>query len=466
MDISQTEQLSSLIDEAKNQRLSPAKEDQAVTLIRELLLSGRVGIQKALEAAVQLSWTIGVKALSETWPNLKDSARRLIVTSLNHHTNEQGRRVRMSVARGLFPIDPRVTLKMLASVCTEMLAAPPETITNKDRQSFSNVFIGKGKPWLHQLELTGLRPGEATKIVQCAAGACFPKEVSPFTQLCLLRWINATGRFEKLPNETMEKIALGIQRWPLKFRKELARDIPNLPDSIREAIGITREPDVETFPEGSVPSASEVSASESEATSSTDGEETTSKPTGFPHKTRSRNRAAGSGNVGKGGFDFTRSLQEIQRYVSSLESELTEAKEKLRRVSENSRRSRRNGRSENSLSSEELVKELESLKRYNGQLEDRVDELHHQLTEFAADQEEIASSLRAGSDDAITDAREQYRIMLGVKLRQEFEEFQAVEREPEDEVFREHYRILLKSVFETLAECGVDLHHAEKTVAE
>ncbi len=465
MEISPNEQLSNLVEEAKKQRLSPAKEDQAVSLIKELLLTGRVGIQQALEAAVQLSWSIGVKALSETWPNLKDSARRLIVTSLNHHKNEQGRRIRMSVARGLFPIDPRVTLKMLASVCDELLNANPETITNKDRQSFSNVFIGKGKPWLHHLELSGLRPGEATKIVQCAAGACFPREVSPFTQICLLRWINGTGRFAKLPKETLKMIAQGVQRWPTKFRRELARDIPQVPDLVREAMGLMEESDAELIPEGSDSKDPENSATKSEAAPSTDVEETP-KPLGSPAKTRTRNKTAGVGSPGKGGFDFTRSIQEIQRYVSGLENELAETKERIRRASDSTKRSRRSGRGEEPHSGEELEKELESLRRYNAQLEDRVDDLRHQLTEFAADQEEIASSLRAGSDDPITDAKEQYRIMLGVKLRQDVEEFQAVEREPEDEVFREHYRILLKSVFETLAECGVDLRRTETTVAE
>ncbi len=465
MDISPNEQLSNLVEEAKSQRLSPAKEDQAVSLIKELLLTGRYGIQQALEAAVQLSWSVGVKALSETWPNLKESARRLIVTSLNHHKNEQGRRIRMSVARGLFPIDPRVTLKMLASVCDEMLNASPETITNKDRQSFSNVFIGKGKPWLHHLELTGLRPGEATRIIQCAANACFPREVSPFTQLCLIRWISGTGRFGRLPKETLEIVAEGVQRWPLKFRKELTRDIPEMPGSIREAAQIKEESDVEPTPAVSDSSNPENLAPNAAAESPADVEEPP-KPSGSTGKARTRNKAGGGGGAGKGAFDFTRTLQEIQRYVSGLETELAETKERLRRVSDSAKRSRRAGRSDESLSGEELEKELESLRRYNAQLEDRVDELHHQLTEFAADQEEIASSLRAGSDDPVTDAKEQFRIMLSVKLRQDFDEFQAVEREPEDEVFREHYRILLKSVFETLAECGVDFRQTEETVPE
>jgi hypothetical protein len=464
MDIPPNEQLSNLVEEAKSQRLSPAKEDQAVSLIRALLLKGRVGIQHALEAAVQLPWSIGVKALSETWPNLKESARRLVITSLNHHKNEQGRRIRMSVSRGLFPIDPVVTLKMLASVCDELLNAPPESITNKDRQSFSNVFIGKGKPWLHHLELSGLRPGEATKIVQCAAGACFPREVSPFTQICLLRWINGTGRFGKLPRETLENIAHGVQRWPPKFRRELARDVPQIPDLIRDAIEI--KDDSESNPPDPDIKAPENSSTIPESAPSAELEEP-AKPAGSSSsKSRNRNKSPGSGAAGKGGFEFARGIQEIQRYVSGIEKELTETREKLRRVTEGTKRGRRTGRNEEALSVEDLEKELESLRRYNTQLEDRVDELHHQLKEFAADQEEIASRLRADSEDPIRDAREQYRIMLGVKLRQDFEEFQAVEREPEDEVFREHYRILLKSVFQTLEDCGVGLRDSETTVAE
>jgi hypothetical protein len=468
MDISQNEQLSNLIEEAKGRRLSPAREDQAVSLIKELILKGRVGIQQGLEAAVQLSWSIGVKALSETWPDLKESARRLIVTSLNHHKNEQGRRIRMSVARGLFPIDPPVTLKMLASVCDELLNAPPETITNKDRQSFSNVFIGKGKPWLHHLELTGLRPGEATKIIQCAVAACFPREVSPFTQICLLRWIQGTGRLGKLPDETVGVIVQGVQRWPSKFRRELARDIPGVPDPIREILAVqgeeTDHESTSAAPEDSnIP---ETPAVTPDAEPPAELEPAQRRTSASSAKGRNRNKTDGSAAVGKGAVDITRSLQEIQRYVSGLENELGETREKLRRITEGTKRARRTVRNEESVCVEELQKELESLKRYNSQLEDRAEELKHRLTEFAADHEEIAFGLRAGSEDPITDAKEQYRVMLGVKLRQDFEEFQAVEREPEDEVFREHYRILLKSVFQTLEECGVDLHHAGSAIAQ
>ena len=460
METAQNETLSSLIEEAKGQRLSPAKEDQAVALLKELLLSNREGIQQALDAAIQLSWGIGVKAVGEAWTGLKDSARRMIIASLNKQDSEQGRRIRMSIARGLFTIDPSVTLKMTAAICGEFLSSEPDAVSPRDRQNFANVFIGKGKPWLHHLDIASLRPIDAGRIIQCATMACFPRQVSPFTQLCLIRWIAASGRFSKQPVEMYALMVQGIERWQPKFCKELLAEVPELPDVLRQAA----EKGAAVAQSEAPPQPEELPSAEGENTPiESEKPFTASEPEEEeePERTRARGRRSrserGSSSGGGARFDIGRTLQDVQRYVAGLEKELSDAKEKLRRGEGSSGRGRPSRRSANgeTLPPEEMQSELESLRRYNEQLEDRCKDLRSQIDDLAGMQEEIASKLGAGSDDPVTDATEQFQITLGVKLRKDFEDFQALEREPEDEVFREHYRILLKSVFETLGSSGI-----------
>lgn len=462
MEPATNELLAGLIEEAKSQRLSPAKEDQAIALLKGLLLANRAGIQQALEAALQFSWSIGVKAISVAWPDLKQSARRMIVTSLNQQNTENGRRIRMSVARGLFAQDPEVTLKMTVAVCGELLSAEPETITPRDRQNFANVFIGKGKPWIHHLDITGLRPIDAGKIIQCATAACFPRQVSPFTQLCLLRWIAASGRLAKQPEATQALMTQGIERWQPKFCRELLTDVPDLPEALRNVAGKpTTDADTAKFNQESKEEAMDL---EELPPDETDTAQTLPEPEAEapPERPRSGSRRSRkernvSRNIAR--IDLDRTLQDIQRHVAGLEKELADAREKLRR-GEGSAEKKRSGRkpgSEEMLTSEEMQNELDSLRRYNSQLEDRCNDLRSQIEDLSSIQEEVASSLGVGSDSPVTDAQEQFRITLCVKLRDDFLDFEALEREPEDEVFREHYRILLKSVFKTLKDSGISL---------
>ena len=53
--------------------------------------------------------------------------------------------------------------------------------------------------------------------------------------------------------------------------------------------------------------------------------------------------------------------------------------------------------------------------------------------------------------------KEQFKALLGIKLRANHAEFEKLAREPVDEVFREHYRLLLEDVFNVLEKQGVAL---------
>src|SRR2546427_10137901 len=97
--------LQSLAETAKSARLSPADEDHAAQLLTESLASGKKGLAASLDALVVLPWSIGVKAVSECWPQLKPGARSQFLTAVGKLDSDAAKRIRLSLARGLFSQD-------------------------------------------------------------------------------------------------------------------------------------------------------------------------------------------------------------------------------------------------------------------------------------------------------------------------------------------------------------------------
>ena len=381
---------------AKPVRLTPEQEIEAIQLLKTSLAGGKAGIATAVESILNHPWIVGVEAVTQSWPEMKVTARRHLLTGLASHQTEQGRRFRMSLGRGLLTQDAATALKLIEAVCTEMLASENGDPSLKDRQIFANVLIGKGKPWLLHLPLADLKPAGADKIIQCALATCFPGQCPPLTQLSVLRWIGATGRLAKLSEASIESIAKAVKRWHPKLQGELKKDIPELPAAIETAL------------------------------------------TPPPQR-----------------FDLVSTLRQIEAHVNALKSELNQAKSEPRQQRSDPRKQGR--RDDRAQTPEPTSGQFEELQRHNLQLEETITDLRQRMEDMAADHEDIATSMRAHDETPLTDEKEQFKALIGIKLRTNYAEFKELAKEPQDAIYKEPFRLLLEDVFQILESHGIVL---------
>ena len=88
----------------------------------------------------------------------------------------------------------------------------------------------------------------------------------------------------------------------------------------------------------------------------------------------------------------------------------------------------------------------------------RIGELQQRIEELTVDSEDRAASTAAPEAAASPDA--QFRTLLSLKLQEDFEDFAALEKEEPDIVVQQHYRTVLRHVFEVLRAEGVRLREA------
>ena len=177
-----SQELAKFVETAKSTRLSPAQEAEAVGLAKACLLAGKAAISAAVESMMSLPWIIGVTAIVESWPELKATARRNLLSDLAAAQTEQGRRFRLSLGRGILSQDAPLALKLITAVCTEMTSSENGLPSQKDAQILSNVLIGKSKPWVLHLPLAEFKEAEATMVIRCVVAACFPGQCAPLHQ--------------------------------------------------------------------------------------------------------------------------------------------------------------------------------------------------------------------------------------------------------------------------------------------
>lgn len=492
------ETLHALVEAAKTARLAPDQEDAAVQCIKDLLVLGRASIAEAVQAMLALQWNVGVAAVTGLWPDMKPLGRKALLTTLAAQKSDSGKRLRLSIARGIFPQDAGIAAQMAAGVCEEMRAEGQ--LTGRDRMIFSNVFIGKGKPWLLHFSLAEWQPEQADALLACAVDTCFGAPCAPFTQIGLLKWIAEAGRLATLPEETLGAIAKVVKRWTPRFRKELRAAVAELPEPLAEAAAAPAAEAVESAgaePGDAAPAAeaseeerqeapAEAGAPSEEAGNEEDSREADSEEK-RPGETRaqyppyvSRTQPAPGaqqqpqqaaqpqarpsrrgGGAAEGAFDLTQALRQIEGHVAGLRRELREAQTALRHQQREDRPSQRGrgdrrGFQENAgtLSPEEI----EELRRHNAQLEETTAELRRQLEDLANDHEDHATAMGAHGGEAAPESEAaQLKALLGIKLRELFAEFQTLRAEPADDVLRQHYGDMLAEVFEVLAKQGVPL---------
>jgi hypothetical protein len=465
-------------------------------LLKEALLGGRAGVARAIVALPKVPWIVGVRAVEAIWGDLSTGFRTQLLSGLAKDESDASHRIRLSLARALFKLDVSVALKMASAVARELCASETGALTSRQAQIFANVFIGRGKPWLAQISLAELKPADGDALVHCAVLAVFALPHPPVTQLGVLKWAREQERLGKLETPAMEAIKKGVTRWSAKWQGALRREVSDLPEEIvavlkpaadaaraprRDAVagetGETGEDAKSETAEGEEPpSASGLEDEEDEDDEDDDDEDEDDdeeddeeeddedeaearagarKPRPV-YEPRPQKPAAerpvytprNAGGVPKN-FNLNEALRHIDGYVQALRSELSAAQGKLR-----SRDDRRPEKSGAIIPGEPT---LEELARLNQQLEARNNELQARINEMAQHSEDVAVSTGALTGQPVEDTVAQLRTLLALKLQEDFADFLALEKESNDLVVQQHYRSLLRHVFDVLQQLDVPL---------
>jgi hypothetical protein len=147
----------------------------------------------------------------------------------------------------------------------------------------------------------------------------------------------------------------------------------------------------------------------------------------------------------------------VESYVNGLRSELQSAQRQLLKREEE-RRHRRAERPPALVNPGELS--IEELIRVNHQLEFRNAELQAHIQELTLDSEMRATSRGLISGAEPPDPNTELRTLLGFKLKEDREDFLALEQEARDLVVQQHYRTVLRHVFEVLEAEGIQFPHS------
>jgi len=476
--------LTDLTNRAQVGRLAAVDEERLTALLKEALLAGKAGVVQAAENLPKLPWIVGVRAVESAWAEMKVTARTQLLKGLADQDSDAARRVRLSLARALFKLDPAAALKLAIAVCKDLREGDTGDLPQRHAHIFANVFIGKAKPWIAQLPLADLKPNDADLLVHCAVSTVFNLPHPPVTQLGVIKWAAGAGRLEKLQEDALALIVKGLSRWSGKWQAALQKEVPALPEAILSALPpppAPREPN-ETPP---APAAGEEPREEGSPAPEADGDgaETAVEPVrkerpvyeprpqrpqppteapaeGDREPRRDRERPVYQPRGGGGGtqsFNLADALRQIDAHVQSLRSELSAAQTRLRQRDDERGKSRRAPeRPANVVIAGEPTPD--ELARLNQQLEARITELQARIDELLADSEDRAASIGAHADQPVNDADAQLRTLLALKLQDDFSDFVALDKESPSVVVQQHYRELLRHTFDVLRQQGVPLN--------
>jgi hypothetical protein len=447
-------------------------------------------VARAIEALPKVPWIVGVRAVEAVWPDLTAGFRTQLLAGLAKDESDPSRRIRLSLARALFKIDVPVALKLAVGVARELRDKETGTLTPKQAQIFANVFIGRGKPWLAQLTLAELKPADGDALANCAVVAVFTLPHPPVTQLGVLKWAREQERLGKLDTAALEAVKKGVARWSAKWQGALRKEVSDLPEEIvavlkpvveqvpaaepeaaRGGAGETPEGASAEAPEGASDEGDdeeeddedldEDDEDEDDEEDEDEEEEDDEKEPGAARKPRPvyeprpQKPAAErpvytprNTSVPKN-FNLHEALRNIDGYVQSLRAELNSAQSKLR--------TRENQRPEKSGAIIPGEPTPEELARLNLQLEARNTELQERINDLTQHSEDVAVSTGALTGAPVTDAAAQLRTLLALKLQEDYADFMALEKESNDLVVQQHYKGLLRHVFEVLQQLEIPL---------
>jgi hypothetical protein len=409
-------ELRSLVDQAKNGRLPAPEERRAAELIRELVLAGGKISSGTLELMGEMPWFLAVQGTVEVWPQLTPARRRSYLTFLRNLNSESSRRTCLSIARSLFKIDPPAGAKLAAGTIAAMRGSSGLEI--RDRQTIFNVFVGKNKPWILQVDLSTIKPADlkplAEALLECVTFASPPAAIS------LIRWAKPFAALSGLAEPLQQDLGKTVRKWSSRWRKELAELDP--PPVVKEAVTVRPAPPKSVEP--AKPAAQPA------------------QPTP-PVKVKPPHPKRGEGREPEEQLGFKQLLKQIEDRFSSLQSELAELKHQ--RPKEHLPR----GRVEHPRSNEEVAK----LQQENQQLSQTVAELRQTLSDLAATNFEEAVSRRSDTDAPLTDPVAQYRSLLTLRLSETMTRFQEINRANQADALP----LLLENILVVLEQNGIDL---------
>lgn len=480
---SEQDELGQLAEAAARARLSQVDEERLVTVLKEALLGGRAGVARAIEVLPKLPWIVGVRGVEQVWPELTAGFRTQLLSGLAKEETDAARRMRLSLARALFKFDVPVALKVALGVLKDLRDKDTGGLTAKNAQIISNVFIGRGKPWLAQLPLAELKPAEVDLLVQSATLAVFTVPHPPVTQLGVLKWAREAERLDKLPEPALAAVIAAVGRWSTKWQNALRNEVTELPEAITAVLKpapAVSESNVAPPAEGAPaddepPSAADEDEDDEDEDDEDDEDDAPKKerPVYEPRPQRGsqggesrereaqkerpvytpRNAGAQGGGGGGRGFNLSETLRGIEAHVQSLRNELTAAQAKLRQKDDD----RRPRRAEKLGAIIEGEPTPEELARLNLQLEARNGELQARIEELMQNSEDLATSVGAMTGEPVNDPAAQLRTLLGLKLKEDYDDFLALEKESNDLVVQQHYRTIIRHVFEVLREVQIPL---------
>jgi hypothetical protein len=367
----------------------------------------------------------------------------------------------------LFKLDVPAAVKLAIGVCKEIRDKETGGITAKNAQIFANVLIGRAKPWIAQVPLADLKPADADLLAHCAAVVVFSLPHAPSTQLGLLKWL--AERLGKLQPAALETAAKTIGRWNGKWQNAIRKDLPELPPEIAAVLKSPaqgppkaerkeREEVEEIDPETAEPESSATDEGEAIVAADEDDDRSEAETPREPPPSKQRpvyesKTIPSSSRRVPPSFNLNEVLRQIESHVANLRSELQTAQSKLRQRDDD-RKTKRSPERQNAVTvpGEPTPEELA---RLNIQLESRISELEERIRELTTDSEDRAASMGAPETAESPDA--QLRALLTLKLKEDFEDFCALESEAQDVVVQQHYRSVLRHVFEILRAEGVRL---------
>ncbi len=486
------EKLLELVDLSKTGRLNPRQEQEALQTVKGLMLTGPEGVASAVEGMVTLPWSVGVNAIMDSWSTLNDGIKKLLLSGITTEAfqTDNGKRFRLSLGRAFLRTDAPLGCKIIIAVAHEIVLGADPLPQQKHLQTFFHIMVGKGRPWVTNLNIESLEKNDLAALLFCSVAATFTRASflppsPPFTQLQLLKWAAPSGQIEHLPQPIIDLILEAVRSWNGRWQASLKRECTPLPEIIAAIIPQTvdepttpneaeagAEGDLSLVPNG--PRRERFDRFERregreirnprEARDLRDPRD--SRDSRFPRR-RDFDRPPVVEMSPE--FSFPKSVEQIQHYVQKIEADLETVRAALQQK-ETALQNALN-RTANLIAEESTAKpkkgrkakndesgDFESLKQHNEQLQETVSELQKRIEEFTAEHEDIATSRGAHSRDGkkIEPAAELFNL-ISIKLAPELEEYKTLEKEPMTTALGEHCRNRWGDLFEVLRKLGVEI---------
>jgi hypothetical protein len=441
------DELRTILEKSRNERLSSTEEQRGASLFKEVVLSGGKGLAGLLESLGDLPWFIPVTGTLEAWPSLTPARRRNFLAALKPLESEPFRRMRFSIARGLYKIDPSSALTLI--VTTLQSVRKENGLEPRDRQIIFGVLIGKNKPWLLQLDPSVLKPADAQLLalsaIECSIGA------NPPSSIAVIQWAKPWQSLTNLSETLQLELAKTCKKWSSRWQKQLADE--ELPPLVREALAQKLAKAAHQTQEPSPPAQTTAAARPQETPQRGHQQRhhpskpQQADPGRRDHLQRRSEKSLPSRQ--KSIPDVTELLRHLQSHFNELRNELQTARKHLERAQPVPRQT--------DAHSIEAGKELVKLRDENAKLNETIAQLRETLSELANDNFNEAVSRKADSDAPVTDPVEQYKSLLTLRVREQIVNFQALNPDSHSDGLP----LLLDNIFRTLQESGIDLENIE-----